>query len=96
MSPVRKRTRSRGNTRENAPADWPAVTGRCLAYLCLKNSDHSDTSLLKQAAFLEKLGLPLEDRAGVLGSTTASLQELARRARLKKGVKKSAKARRRR
>lgn len=65
--------------------DWSAVTARCLAYLCLKNSKYADKSILEQAQFLEKLGLPLEDRAGVVGSTPASLRELSRKARAKKG-----------
>ncbi|HKV98996.1 MAG TPA: hypothetical protein VJN96_04190 [Vicinamibacterales bacterium] len=69
--------------------NWAAVTARCLAYLCLKNSRYADKSLLEQAGFLEKLGLPLEERAGVVGSTAASLRELARQAKTKKGAKKN-------
>ena len=65
--------------------NWSAVTARCLAYLCLKNSRYADKSLLEQAQFLEKLGLPLDDRAGVVGSSAASLRELSRQARAKKG-----------
>lgn len=59
--------------------NWPAVTARCLAYLCLKNSEYAQESVLVQAQFLEKLGLPLDDQAGIVGSTPASLRELARR-----------------
>jgi hypothetical protein len=70
------------NNSENV--EWSAVIARCLAYLCLKNSKFADASLLEQANFLEKLGLPLEDRAGVVGSSAASLRELARQARTKK------------
>ena len=72
-----------------------AVTARCLAYLCLKNSTSGDKSLLEQAKFLEKLGLPIEDRAGIVGSTAASLHELSRRAKTKKGTKGNGKAKRR-
>jgi len=75
--------------------DWAAVTARCLAYLCLKNSKYADKSLLEQAGFLEKLGLPIDDRAAVVGSTPASLRELSRQANAKKGSSKSAKATRR-
>jgi hypothetical protein len=64
--------------------NWSAVIARCLAYLCLKNSKFADGSLLEQAGFLEKLGLPLEDRAGVVGSSAASLRELARQAKARK------------
>jgi hypothetical protein len=70
------------NNSENV--EWSAVIARCLAYLCLKNSKFADASLLEQANFLEKLGLPLEDRAGVVGSSAASLRELARQAGTKK------------
>ncbi len=83
----------------NDPAgdtNWSAVIARCLAYLCLKNSEYREESVLEQAAFLENLGLPVNDRAGVVGSTPASLRELARRARHKKGGKRSGKGKHRR
>ncbi len=79
---------------EEGDANWAAVTARCLAYLCLKNSRYADKSLLEQAQFLEKLGLPLEDRAGVVGSTAASLRELSRQAK-NKGGRKRGKSKRR-
>lgn len=75
--------------------NWSAVTARCLAFLCLKKSTSGDKSLLEQAKFLENLGLPIEDRAGVLGSTAASLRELSRQAKAKKGTKGNGKAKRR-
>ncbi len=77
--------------------NWSAVIGQCLAYLCLKNSPYSDKSLLEQAQFLEKLGLPIEDRAGVVGSTPASLRELSRQAKKarKGGAPRRAKPKRR-
>ena len=75
--------------------NWSAVTARCLAYLCLKNSKYADKSILEQAQFLEKLGLPIEDRAGIVGSTAASLRELSRQAKTKKGTKGNGKAKRR-
>lgn len=80
---------------EGHDPNWSAVIARCLAYLCLKNSEYRDKSTLEQAAFLEKLGLPMHDRAGVVGSTPASLRELARQARSKKGGKKNGKGKRR-
>jgi hypothetical protein len=64
---------------------WTSVVARCLAYLCLKNSDFRDKSLLEQSEFLERMGLPLEDRASVIGSTPKSMRELARQARNKGG-----------
>ena len=75
-------------------AKWFAVIGRCLAYLCLKNSKYAEKSLLEQSEFLEKMGLPIVDRAGVIGSTTASLYELARRTKANKGAKKHGKTKR--
>lgn len=76
--------------------DWTAVIARCLAYLCLRHSEFSDKSKLEQARFLEKLGVPVKDGAGVVGSTPDSLGELARQERkrqekTKKGVKRNGK-----
>ncbi len=79
---------------EGHDPNWSAVIARCLAYLCLKNSEHRDKSTLEQSAFLEKLGLPMHDRAGVVGSTPGSLRELARQARNKKGGKRNGKGKR--
>lgn len=74
---------------DNDEVNWNAVIARCLAYLCLKNSKCADKSVLEQSAFLEQLGLPLADRAGVVGSTVASIRELARLKGVKKHEKKS-------
>jgi len=73
---------------EKPAVEWSAIIGRCLAYLCLKNSRYTDASLLEQSQFLEKLGLPLDDRAGVIGSTPASLRELARVSKTRKKKRK--------
>lgn len=61
--------------------NWTAVIARCLAYLCLKQSEYAHAPLLDQAAFLEKMGLSLKDQAALIGSTEASLRELARQRR---------------
>lgn len=74
--------------------DWSAVTARCLAYLCLRNSEYADGSVLEKARFLGKLGVPLDDRAGIIGSTPESLRELTRLATKKKGAKQNGKQRR--
>lgn len=71
--------------------EWSAVIARCLAFLCLKNSEHSLGTKLEQAKLLAKLGLPPDDQAALVDSTTASLRELTRLAGKKKGPKKSAK-----
>lgn len=73
---------------------WLAVIGRCLAYLCLKNSKYADKSLLEQSEFLGKMGLILEDRARVTGSTSESLRVLAHRTKTKKGARKHGKGKR--
>jgi hypothetical protein len=77
---------SKGEDMSNSDneVNWSAVIARSLAYLSLKNSRFADKSLLEQAQFLEKLGLPIEDRAAVVGSTPASLRELSRQAKAKK------------
>jgi len=66
---------------------WVAdvAIARCLAYLCLRNSSAVDRPMLEQAEFLQKLGLRLEDAAGVLGSSVESLKALARQQTKRKG-----------
>ena len=54
------------------------MIARSLAYLCLKNADANEGTLLQKAQFLSGLGLPFADAAGMLGTTAASLNELAR------------------
>ena len=73
--------------------DWTAVIARCLAYLCLKQSEHTDANKLTQAKFLSSLGLPNKDSAEVIGSSAASLRVLAGRAK-KKGGKRNGKSKR--
>ena len=71
------------------------VIARSLAFLCLKNSDVKEGTLLEQANFLSGLGLPYADAAGMLGSTVASLNELARQAKKGKASGKGKNKRRR-
>ena len=79
---------------DDSDLNWMAVIARCLGYLSLKNSEYRDKSLLEQAKFLEKMGLPLADRAGIIGSTPASLRELSRQARQKGRSNRDAKSKR--
>lgn len=74
--------------------DWSAVIARCLGYLCLKNSRHSDSQLLEQAAFLEGLGFPASDSAGILGTSSDSLRVLKNRAEGKKAKRKNGRKKR--
>jgi hypothetical protein len=74
------------------------IIGRSLALLCLQAAPlMKEGTLLQKAQFLSGLGLTFDDAAGMLGSSTASLNELARVARKGKGAKggKKRKAKRR-
>lgn len=76
---------------DSEEAKWLGVIGRCLAYLCLKNSAYSEKGVSEQAAFLETLGLDVEDQAAVVGSTPDSLRVMMRRARSKRKAGRSGK-----
>jgi len=60
------------------------IIGRSLAFLCMQSTPVKSGSMLEKAQFLSGLGLNYEDAAQMLGSTEASLKELARQA-AKKG-----------
>jgi len=66
--------------------DWQPFIGRSLGYLCLHLADMRSESVLEQAEFLMKLGLPRREAAVVVGSTDESLRVLARN-KVKKSVK---------
>lgn len=69
------------------------VIARSLAFLCLQNTPAKHGPLLEQAQFLSGLGLSFNESAGMLGSTEASLNELARQAKKgKKGAGRGKKA----
>jgi hypothetical protein len=71
-------------------ANWEKVAtviGRSLAFLCLQYTSAKDGTMLERAEFLRALGLPYSDSAGMLGSTEASLKELARLAKKPKGAR---------
>ena len=53
------------------------VIARSLAYLCLKNSDANEGTVLEKAQFLSALGLAYPDAAKMLGSTAESLRVMA-------------------
>lgn len=67
---------------------WQSVIARSLAFLCLASADLRDKDLATQGAFLEGLGLSRDEAAGLLGTSEASLSELLRRAKKKKGGKR--------
>jgi hypothetical protein len=71
-------------------ADWykvATVLSRSLAFLCLQQTAVKDGGVLEKAEFLRSLGLPYGDSAGLIGSSEASIKELARVARKPKKTK---------
>jgi hypothetical protein len=79
--------------------DWykvATIISRSLAFLCLQQTPVKDGGVLEKAEFLRGLGLPYGDSAGLIGSSEASIKELARVAKKPKGANsgKSAKAKR--
>lgn len=65
--------------------DWQAVIGKSLAFLCVQELGRADSArvgtVLQKVQFLESLGVPLNDAATMMGSSPASIKELARRQR---------------
>jgi len=61
------------------------IIGRSLAFLCLQSTSVKEGSMLEKADFLTGLGLDYADAAQMLGSSEASLKELARLKRKKGG-----------
>jgi len=64
--------------------NWTAVTGRCLAFLSLRNSDLKDATTLQQAEFLRALGLSTRESAALLGTTEQSINQLRYQQKQKK------------
>lgn len=54
--------------------NWDAVSGRALAVLCLHAEGLRGEPLVDQWLFLERIGLPRDDSAAVLGTTSESLR----------------------
>ncbi len=64
-------------------AEWLAVIGRCLAFLCLHTADLRDKELVRQAELLERLGLSRSEVASLLDTTEESLRVMRHRAKRK-------------
>jgi hypothetical protein len=77
---------------------WLSVIGRSLAYLCLEQAKKLEPqkfdTVAKKVDFLKDMGLPKDDAAYVAGSTPASVAELARQQRAKKGGVRAKKSKR--
>jgi len=54
--------------------NWGAVSGRALAVLCLHAEGLRGEALVDQWLFLERLGMPRDDAAALLGTTSESLR----------------------
>lgn len=76
---------------EKPTEDWDAVIGRSLAYIALYMAGLAEKDLATRGRFLENLGLSRRAAASVVGTTAASLTELYRQARARKGGKRSKK-----
>jgi len=69
-------------------SEWERVAvviGRSLAFLCMQSTSAKEGTLLQKAELLSGLGLDYADAAQMLGTTEASLKELARVKRKKGG-----------
>jgi hypothetical protein len=74
---------------------WLPVIGRALAQLCLKQVHEGDATIADRAKFLETLGLPRHEVADMLGTSYASVTELLRIAKLKKGARSNVRRKKR-
>ena len=72
--------------KESAWEKVATIISRSLAFLCLQYTSAKDGGVLEKANFLLSLGLPYSDSAGMIGSTEASIKELARLAKKPKGA----------
>lgn len=70
--------------REAPETDWTAVIARALGYLCVHQAGMKDETLVKQAEFLARFGIPRAEAAGLLGTTEKSLNEMARQQKARK------------
>ena len=72
--------------------DWTAVIARALAFLCVRQAQLEGETLVEQANFLERFGIPRAEAAQILGTTQKSLTEMDRQQRgrqAKSGAKKT-------
>jgi hypothetical protein len=72
-------------------ATWLPIIGRTLAGQYLHTALPANATIAEKARTLEALGLDRKDIAAMLNTTTASITELLRLAKIKKGKKKNAK-----
>lgn len=70
--------------REVQETDWTAVIARTLAFLCIRQGKLEKETLLKQAEFLERFGIPRAEGAVILGSSEKSLNDMERQQKSRK------------
>ena len=73
---------------EKQSENWTAIAGRSLAYLALDAAGLGEKDLGTKGKFLENLGLSRREAAAMLGTTAASLTELYRQKRGRKGERR--------
>jgi hypothetical protein len=67
------------SARKKQEMDWKPVTGRALAFLCLHYADMRSKTLVEQADFLARFGIPRAEAATILGTTEESLRVMSRK-----------------
>lgn len=76
--------------------EWLAVIGKSLAYICLKQAEKAEPTkmagVVAKVNFLKGLGLSQNSAAEAVGSSPASVAEMLRQARNRKGQRKGGKA----
>lgn len=65
--------------REPEETEWMQVVGRALSFLALHYADMRSKTLVEQADFLARFGLPRSEAATILGTTEGSLGVMTRR-----------------
>jgi DNA-binding protein HU-beta len=77
--------------RETQETDWTAVIARTLAFLSIHQADLQKETLVKQADFLERFGIPRSEAAVIVGSSDRSLKEMERQQKSRAAKKSTAK-----
>lgn len=77
--------------REVQETDWTAVIARTLGFLCIHQAKLQNETLLKQAEFLERFGIPRSEAGPILGSSEKSLNDMERAQQKARATKTTAK-----
>src|SRR6266536_3803563 len=77
--------------KETQDTDWTAVIARTLAFLSIHQADLQKETMVKQADFLERFGIPRSEAAVIVGSSDRSLKEMERQQKTRAEKKSTAK-----